>query len=132
EGEPGVGKELIARAIHGSGARRARPFVSLNCAAAPPAEIEAALFGDAARRGTSAMGGRLAEAEGGTLFLEAVGLLTPSAQERLLRLLEESEAKAAETRRPRRSGIRLIAATDRRLVDLVAQGAFREDLFYRL
>jgi DNA-binding NtrC family response regulator len=113
EGEPGVGKALLARAIHGSGARRARAFVTLDCAASPEA-VEPPLF---------------AEAEGGTLYLANVGALSPAAQDRLLQLLAAQDDTA--TRRGPR-GVRLIAGTPTRLVDLVAAGLFPHDLFCRL
>ena len=122
EGERGVGKALVARAIHGSSQRRSKPFVEVNCAILPDDQIEPALFGIA-----GGVAGRYAEAQGGTLLLDQIGSLPKPAQARLLRLTEDMEARG-----PRRRNVRLIATTNRRLVDLVAEGRFSEDLFHRL
>ncbi|MGR3721740.1 nitrogen regulation protein NR(I) [Abyssibius alkaniclasticus] len=120
-GASGTGKELVARALHDFGPRRAAPFMAMNMAAIPAIEVETELFG----RG--AMQGRFAEADGGTLFLDEVGDMPPEAQTRLLRVLQESEFGAKA-----RADVRLIAATHQDLRNLVNEGRFREDLFYRL
>jgi DNA-binding NtrC family response regulator len=129
EGERGVGKELFARAIHGSSARRTRPFVAVSCGDLSGDAIEVALFG--ARNGGSA-GRDMLEASGGTLFLDEIGALPPDLQERLARLLAEQGADGSAARRPQRADVRLIAATSRRLIDLVCEDAFDEQLFHRL
>lgn len=120
-GASGTGKELVARALHDFGPRRAAPFMAMNMAAIPALEVEAELFG------TGMMQGRFAEADGGTLFLDEVGDMPPEAQTRLLRVLQESEFGAKA-----RADVRLIAATHQDLRNLVNEGRFREDLFYRL
>ena len=120
-GASGTGKELVARALHDFGPRRAAPFMAMNMAAIPAIEVETELFG----RG--AMQGRFAEADGGTLFLDEVGDMPPEAQTRLLRVLQESEFGTKA-----RADVRLIAATHQDLRNLVNEGRFREDLFYRL
>jgi DNA-binding NtrC family response regulator len=127
EGERGVGKELLARAIHGTSARRSRAFVAVRCDDLGATEIESYLFGDTGEDGRPA--GKLAEAAGGTLFLDAIGALPESVQDRLVRHLGEDERN-----RPRlsRSEPRLIASTSRRLIELVRDGGFREALFNRL
>ncbi len=132
EGEAGVGKETLARAIQGSSNRRTRPFVLVNCGGVSEAHLEAMLFGE--DTGASAgmperRLGKFRAAQGGTLFLDEVAALGPEAQARLLRLLQDGEIDAAG---PLKVDVRLIAATSRRLLDLVSRGAFREDLFYRL
>jgi DNA-binding NtrC family response regulator len=135
EGESGVGKELFARAIQGAGPRRTKPFVSLNCGAISGDLLESALFGHekgaipgAGRRHI----GKFQEAHGGTLFLDEIGELPAEIQVKLLHALQDGEITPIGARQPVRVDFRLIAATDRRLVDLVSEGTFREDLFYRL
>lgn len=123
EGEPGTGKELLARAIHGSGERRAQPFVSLDCATVPPSAIEALLFGAT---------GKFAEATTGTLYLANVATLPPPTQQALLAVLQRGEIAPPEARRPLRVDVRVISATTGSLLERVKAGAFREDLFYRL
>jgi DNA-binding NtrC family response regulator len=135
EGQSGVGKELIARAIHGSGERRAKPFVAVNCGAIPDNLVESLLFGHEKGAFTGATErhvGKFVEASGGTLFLDEVGELPPTAQVKLLRAVQEGEVEPVGARRPVRVDVRLISATNRNLIADVKQGRFREDLFYRL
>ncbi|MEJ8573814.1 sigma-54 dependent transcriptional regulator [Microbaculum marinum] len=135
EGEPGAGKELVARAIHGSSARSAGPFVPVNCGAIPESLVEPTLFGDAGSSPAGAAAGNpgsIHDAQGGTLFLDDVGALSPQAQLALLRTLQAGDLEVAGSRRPAGAGIRLISATSRSMIDLVRQGRFREDLYYRL
>jgi DNA-binding NtrC family response regulator len=135
EGESGVGKEMIARAIHGSGPRRARPFIAVNCGALPENLIESILFGHekgAFTGATEKHSGKFVEADGGTLFLDEVGELPSAAQVKLLRALQESEVEPIGGRRPIKVDVRIISATNRDLIADVRAGRFREDLFYRL
>ena len=135
EGESGVGKELIARAIHGSGERRSKPFVAVNCGAIPENLVESTLFGHEKGSFTGATEkhlGKFVEASGGTLFLDEVGELPLSAQVKLLRALQEGTVEAVGGRKPIKVDVRIISATNRKLLDLVKNGQFREDLFYRL
>ena len=135
EGESGVGKELIARAIHGSGARRAKPFVAVNCGALPENLIESILFGHekgAFTGATEKHTGKFVEADGGTLFLDEVGELPPPAQVKLLRALQEGEVEPVGARKPVKVDVRIVSATNRDLIADVKAGRFREDLFYRL
>jgi DNA-binding NtrC family response regulator len=135
EGESGVGKELIARAIHGSGARRGRPFVAVNCGALPENLIESILFGHekgAFTGATERHEGKFQEASGGTLFLDEVGELPPAAQVKLLRALQEGEVEPVGGKRPVQVNVRVISATNRDLCADIKSGRFREDLFYRL
>jgi DNA-binding NtrC family response regulator len=135
EGESGVGKEVIARAIQGSGERRGKPFVTVNCGALPENLIESILFGHEKGAFTGAADkhvGKFQEAHGGTLFLDEIGELPLDAQVKLLRALQEGEIDPVGGRRPVRVDIRFISATNRSLIDLVRRGQFREDLFYRL
>jgi DNA-binding NtrC family response regulator len=135
EGESGVGKELIARAIHGSGERRAKPFVAVNCGAIPENLVESILFGHergAFTGATERHTGKFVEASGGTLFLDEVGELPLSAQVKLLRAIQEGEVEPVGARKPVKVDVRLVSATNRNLVEDVKQGRFREDLFYRL
>ncbi|MCW5697264.1 MAG: sigma-54-dependent Fis family transcriptional regulator [Bauldia sp.] len=135
EGESGVGKELVARAIQGTGDRRAKPFITVNCGAIPEKLAESILFGHEKGAFTGAVDrhvGKFQEAHGGTLFLDEVGELPPEVQVRLLRALQDGEIDPVGAKRPIRVDFRLISATNRSLADLVTAGAFREDLYYRL
>src|SRR3954467_4323892 len=135
EGESGVGKELIARAIHGSGERRAKPFVAVNCGALPENLVESILFGHekgAFTGATEKHTGKFVEASRGTLFLDEVGELPPAAQVKLLRAIQEGEVEPVGARKPVKVDVRIISATNRDLIADVKNGRFREDLFYRL
>ena len=135
EGESGVGKELFARAIHGSGERKTKPFVAVNCGAIPDNLVESILFGHEKGAFTGATErhmGKFVEAHGGTLFLDEVGELPLTAQVKLLRALQEGTVEAVGGRKPVKVDVRIISATNRKLLDLVKSGQFREDLFYRL
>ena len=134
-GESGTGKELVARALHNYGKRRAAPFVAINMAAIPRELIESELFGHekGAFTGATSRGmGRFEQAQGGTLFLDEIGDMPIEAQTRLLRVLQEGEFTAVGGRVPIRAEVRIIAATHHDLRQLIRQGLFREDLFYRL
>ncbi len=146
QGEHGTGKELVARALHASGPRREMPFVAVNCSAIPEELIESELFGHergAFTGATQARRGRFEEAHGGTLFLDEVGDLSPRAQTKLLRVLQEEELTRVGGNRAIKVDARVIAATNRDLrgvqeggpapgVERVPSGAFREDLYFRL
>ncbi|MGH6680608.1 MAG: sigma-54-dependent transcriptional regulator, partial [Bradyrhizobium sp.] len=135
EGESGVGKELFARAIHGSSERKTKPFVAVNCGAIPDNLVESILFGHEKGAFTGATErhmGKFVEAHGGTLFLDEVSELPPTAQVKLLRALQEGAVEAVGGRKPVKVDVRIISASNRRLLDRVKGGHFREDLFYRL
>lgn len=135
EGESGVGKEMFARAIHGSGERKAKPFVAVNCGAIPDNLVESILFGHekgAFTGATERHTGKFLEAHGGTLFLDEVSELPLTAQVKLLRALQEGAVEAVGGRKPVKVDVRIISATNRKLLERVKQGHFREDLFYRL
>jgi DNA-binding NtrC family response regulator len=135
EGQSGVGKEMVARAIHGCGGRRSKPFVAVNCGAIPDNLVESILFGHEKGAFTGATDrhiGKFAEASGGTLFLDEVGELPPAAQVKLLRAIQEGEIEPVGARKPIKVDVRLVSATNRDLIADVKSGRFREDLFYRL
>jgi DNA-binding NtrC family response regulator len=135
EGESGVGKELMARAIQGSSERRGKPFVTVNCGALPETLVESILFGHEKGSFTGATEkhvGKFAEANGGTLFLDEIGELSLDAQVKLLRALQEGEIDPVGSRRSVKVDVRVISATNQNLIELVKAGRFREDLFYRL
>jgi DNA-binding NtrC family response regulator len=135
EGESGVGKEIVARAIHGSGERAAKPFVAVNCGAIPDNLVESILFGHEKGSFTGATEqhvGKFAEASGGTLFLDEIGELPLSAQVKLLRAIQEGEVEPVGGRKTIKVDVRIVSATNRNLIEDVKAGRFREDLFYRL
>ena len=135
EGESGVGKELIARAIHGSGARRTKPFVAVNCGALPETLVESILFGHekgAFTGATEKHNGKFLEADDGTLFLDEIGELPAQAQVKLLRTLQDGEVEPVGGRKSMKVDVRIVSATNRDLIADVKAGRFRDDLFYRL
>jgi DNA-binding NtrC family response regulator len=135
EGESGVGKEVLARVIQGSGERKGKPFITVNCGAIPENLVESTLFGHEKGSFTGATErhlGKFIDANGGTLFLDEIGELPLDAQVKLLRALQEGEVDPVGARKPVRVDIRIISATNKSLLDLVKQGKFREDLYYRL
>jgi DNA-binding NtrC family response regulator len=134
-GETGTGKELAARAIHHSSPRRANRFVAINCSAIPETLLEAELFGHVRGAFTGAVGtrqGRLEQAHKGTLFLDEIGTMSPALQAKLLRVLQEREFERVGDSHTIKIDVRVIAATHSDLTKMVADGSFREDLFYRL
>ena len=134
-GESGVGKEVFARTLHRISPRHAQPFVAVNCAAIPEALVEAELFGAEKGAYTGAQHtrlGRFERADGGTLFLDEIGILSASAQGKLLRVLQEGEVERLGDDRTRRVDVRVVAATNLDLRREVQAGGFREDLFFRL
>lgn len=135
EGESGTGKELIARGIHFSGTRKNGPFIAINCAAIPEALIEAELFGYKKGAFTGAVAeskGKFEEADGGTLFLDEISTMPLQSQTRLLRVLQEQEVTRLGENTTRKVDVRIIAATNENLPELIGENAFREDLYYRL
>jgi PAS domain S-box-containing protein len=135
QGETGTGKELLARALHGLSPRRNKPFVAINCGALPDNLLESELFGYKAGAFTDAVKdkpGHFALAEGGTIMLDEIGDLSPAFQVRLLRVLQERTFQPLGGTREFKANIRIIAATNKDLTELVKNGAFRQDLFYRI
>lgn len=135
EGETGVGKELVARIIQGSSDRAGKPFVTVNCGAIPPNLVESVLFGHKKGAFTGAVAdqiGKFSEAHNGTLFLDEVGELPLDTQVKLLRALQDGEIEPVGATRSERVNVRVISATNRRLLNLAKSGEFREDLYYRL
>ena len=135
EGETGTGKEQVARAIHGASAVRTGPLVAVNCAALPETLLESELFGHEKGSFTGAVGqrrGRFEAADGGTIFLDEVGDVPPAMQAKLLRVLQERQFERVGGSEPIEVNVRVIAATNRSLQQMVKEGKFREDLYYRL
>jgi formate hydrogenlyase transcriptional activator len=135
EGETGTGKELIAHAIHNASQRCGRAFIKLNCAAIPLDLLESELFGHEKGAFTGAIAqkiGRFEMADKGTLFLDEVGDIPPALQPKLLRVLQEQEFERLGSGRTHKVDVRLVAATNRNLVKMIARGQFRSDLYYRL
>jgi DNA-binding NtrC family response regulator len=135
QGETGTGKELLARGIHSLSSRSTRPFVTINCGAIPKDLLESELFGHVKGSFTGAFTdrrGQVESADGGTLFLDEIGEMSPELQVKLLRLLQNSEIQKLGATCSTRVNVRVIAATHRDLVRMVREGAFREDLYYRL
>ncbi len=134
-GETGTGKELVARAIHNRSAQRDMPLIKVNCAAIPESLLESELFGHVRGAFTGAAAakkGKFALADGGTIFLDEIGTMSPTLQSKLLRVLQEREFEPLGSERTEKIDVRVIAATNRDLRQMVAEGKFQEDLFYRL
>lgn len=134
-GESGTGKELVARAIHNLSSRASKPMITVNCGALPETLLESELFGYKAGAFTDAKRdkpGRFALAEGGTIFLDEIGELTPLLQVKLLRVLQEHTYEPLGSTKPQKANVRVVTATNRDLEKMVQDGRFREDLFYRI
>ena len=134
-GPSGTGKELVARAIHNLSARRDKPFVAVNCAALPDTLLESELFGYKAGAFTDARAdkpGRFALAEGGTIFLDEIGDISPAMQSKLLRVLQDKVYEPLGATEPVKADVRILAATNKDIEKLVEKGIFREDLYYRI
>jgi transcriptional regulator with GAF, ATPase, and Fis domain len=134
-GESGTGKDLFANSIHAFSKRKDKPFVAVNCAAIPPGLMESELFGHEKGAFTGAVAakkGKFEQANGGTLFLDEIGDMPVATQAKILRALENGEAERVGGDRPVRFNVRLIAATNKNILDMIGQGEFREDLYHRL
>jgi DNA-binding NtrC family response regulator len=134
-GETGTGKEMVARAIHYRSAQREMPLIKVNCAAIPETLLESELFGHVRGAFTGAAGskkGKFALADGGSIFLDEIGTMSPTLQSKLLRVLQEREFEPLGSERTERVDVRVIAATNRDLRQMVSDGRFQEDLYYRL
>jgi two-component system, NtrC family, response regulator AtoC len=135
EGESGTGKDVVARAIHGMSRRAAGPYVALNMSAIPENLAESELFGHekgAFTGADQARAGFFGEAEGGTLFLDEIGLLPMTLQAKMLRVLQDGEFIPVGSRKPRKANVRIVCATNEDMKKAVAEGRFREDLYYRI
>jgi DNA-binding NtrC family response regulator len=134
-GETGTGKELLAKAIHFNSPRAAKPFVAINCGAIPRELLESELFGHVKGSFTGAIAhkkGRIEMADGGTLFLDEIGEMPPELQVKLLRVIQEREIDKIGSNVPMKIDVRIVAATHRNLMNMIEDGTFREDLYYRL
>jgi transcriptional regulator with GAF, ATPase, and Fis domain len=134
-GETGTGKEMVARAIHYHSAQREMPLIKVNCAAIPETLLESELFGHVRGAFTGAANskkGKFALADGGTIFLDEIGTMSPALQAKLLRVLQEREFEPLGSERTQKVDVRVIAATNRDIPQMVGDGRFQEDLFYRL